>query len=98
MRENCSFARPTHRGSGFAHHSRTSKPQKPHAEYDIYQHTMLTRIEIENIHIHKASTCLPHSWLRFETARFLCVKKVRKVNASHHVFRPTRIALDRASA
>lgn len=72
--------------------------QKPHAEYDICRQSALTcKLLVIITYPQKASTvCLILDYDN-ETARFLCVKKERQVNASYYVVIPSRKARDRAS-
>ena len=88
-RETVLVARPTHRGSGIAHRSWTSKLAEPHAEYDTSTDNAraLSAYWRWLLIFALASTCLLHSWLQLlKFSRFQIAKKERRVNAFPNVF------------
>lgn len=95
-RESHTVARSTIGGLRIAHHCRTSKLQKPHAEYD--NHPDLYRNhnkDLVNIHIHKASTvCLIP-----DSDKEICEVSNRQekapINAFYYVYSPPALPLTR---
>lgn len=83
------FARPTHRGPGIAHCSRTSKRAEPHADmvYHNCTHDTLVSCATCKYTIHKASTVCVILGYNLKFSRFLCVKKERRVNAFQKICR-----------
>ena len=77
-------ARSTVRGSGMCpsqSNEQTCRSLTQNMQYEPYIVTMVRRCMADVIHIHTGIYCLLYSRLRFETARFLTVKKERRVNA-----------------